>query len=85
MKRNRYLLCLLLAGLMLYYALPRISLEAPGVEGVFSIAWLALALLVVAGNLSAYLFTPRVSKIAKVEVNKALPKTGKKTRGYMKE
>lgn len=83
MKKNRYLLCLLLAGLMLYYALPRISLEASGIEGLFAISWLSLALLVVAGNLSAYLFTPRVSKIAKVEVKKALPKARKKTRGFM--
>ena len=58
-KKNRYLLYLLLCGVMLYYAIPRIPLESSGVDGVFAISWLALALLVIAGNLSAFLYTPK--------------------------
>ncbi|WP_042354804.1 hypothetical protein [Bacillus rubiinfantis] len=59
MKKNRYLLCLLLCGVMLYFAVPRLSIRAEGVEGVFTISWLLFALIVVAGNFSALLFAPK--------------------------
>lgn len=62
MKRNRYVLCLLIAAFMLYYALPKFSIFAQGLEGIFTISWLTLVLLVIAGNLSALLYTPKRQK-----------------------
>ncbi|MBS4215374.1 MULTISPECIES: hypothetical protein [Neobacillus] len=59
MKKNRYLLCILLAALMLYFAVPRLSVTAGGTQGIFSIAWLGFALMVIAGNLTALLYTPK--------------------------
>ncbi|MFS0615477.1 hypothetical protein [Lederbergia ruris] len=56
MRRYRYLLCLLLCAAMVYFALPKLSLADFGKEGMFSIAWLAFAFLVLAGNLTALLF-----------------------------
>ncbi|MCQ6278363.1 hypothetical protein [Bacillus sp. EB600] len=59
MQRNRYILCLLVCGLMLYYAVPRLHLSAPGVEGIFASAWLLFALFVIAGNLTGILYYPK--------------------------
>lgn len=56
---NRFLLCSLLCVAMLYFALPKLSPGAPGIEGAFAIAWLVFALIVLAGNLSALLFSPK--------------------------
>ena len=63
MNKNRYLLYLLLSGLMLYYTLPRLSFNATGKESLFAVAWLLLALFVIAGNLYAYLYTPKKRRI----------------------
>lgn len=57
-RKNRYMLCLLLAGVLLYYAVPRLNLYSGGAEGVFTIAWLLFALVVIAGNLTAMLYAP---------------------------
>ncbi|WP_026563327.1 hypothetical protein [Bacillus sp. UNC41MFS5] len=59
MKKNRYLLCLLLCGFLLYYGVPRLSIHAGGAEGIFSLAWLAFALMVIAGNLTGLLYSPK--------------------------
>ncbi|OIK08526.1 hypothetical protein BIV60_25920 [Bacillus sp. MUM 116] len=59
MKKNRYLLCLLLCGAMLYYAVPQLSVTAAGPKGIFSLAWLSLALMVIAGNLTGILYSPK--------------------------
>ncbi|WNS74577.1 hypothetical protein RRV45_16915 [Bacillus sp. DTU_2020_1000418_1_SI_GHA_SEK_038] len=59
MKKNRYLLCLLLCGFFLYFALPRLNIFSDGLEGIFAITWLAFALIVVAGNLTALLYSPK--------------------------
>ncbi|OLS41430.1 hypothetical protein [Bacillus sp. MRMR6] len=59
MKKNRYLLCLLLCGFMLYFAVPRLSINAEGLQGTFSLVWLAFALIVIAGNLTAILYSPK--------------------------
>nr|WP_066396732.1 hypothetical protein [Cytobacillus eiseniae] len=58
MNKNRYLLCLLVCGLLLYYAVPRLSIFSEGLEGIFAISWLAFALIVIAGNLTAMLYSP---------------------------
>ncbi|WP_456273763.1 hypothetical protein [Bacillus sp. AK031] len=63
MKKQRYIICLLLAGMMLYYAVPRMNVFAEGLPGLFAIGWLAFAAIVIAGNLSALLFTPQSEKI----------------------
>jgi hypothetical protein len=68
MNKNRYLLYLLLCGVMLYYALPRISFDSLGAEGLFSGAWLLFALFVIAGNLSAFLYTPKKQKATRAKV-----------------
>jgi hypothetical protein len=44
---------------MLYYAVPKLSIFADGLEGVFAIAWLSFALMVIAGNLTAMLYSPK--------------------------
>lgn len=59
MKKNRYLLCLLVGGLLLYFAVPRLNVLSEGVEGLFSISWLAFAIIVIAGNLTALLYAPK--------------------------
>lgn len=59
MKKNRYLLCLLVCGMLLYFAVPRLNIFSDGSEGLFAISWLALALFVMAGNLTALLYSPK--------------------------
>jgi hypothetical protein len=78
MHKNRYLLYLLVCGLMLYFAVPRMSFSA-GSDGLFAGAWLMLAFCVVAGNLSAFLYTPK-RKMAKREEGKTKP-ARERTRG----
>ncbi|WP_419393596.1 hypothetical protein [Cytobacillus praedii] len=73
MNKNRYLLCLLVCGLLLYYAAPRLDVFSEGLAGVFAISWLAFALIVIAGNLTALLYSPKN------------PAANIKTRGKMKE
>ncbi|NRD76103.1 hypothetical protein HPT25_01090 [Bacillus sp. BRMEA1] len=72
MKKNRYLLCLLLCGFMLYYAVPQLSVTAGGVQGAFSITWLVFALMVIAGNLTGLLYSPKkqVRKSKSQSINK---------------
>jgi hypothetical protein len=62
MNKNRYLLCLLASGMLLYYAVPRLSVSSTGAEGVFAITWLVFALVVIAGNLTGLLYTPGKQK-----------------------
>ncbi|MDT2045202.1 MULTISPECIES: hypothetical protein [Bacillaceae] len=59
LKRNRALLYLLLCGLMLYYVKPYIVISIDSLQGIFSLAWLGLALLVVGGNVSALLYAKK--------------------------
>ena len=59
MKTNRYLLCILLCGVLLYYGVPRLAPYDAGISGVFSITWLAFAIFVLAGNLTALLYAPK--------------------------
>ncbi|PLT31166.1 hypothetical protein [Peribacillus deserti] len=57
--KQRYLLCLLLCGVMLYYQVPRLDLNGDGLAGIYSGMWLLLALFVAAGNLSGILYSPK--------------------------
>lgn len=79
MKRNRYLLSLLASVFLLYYALPRLSFTAEGAKGTFSMAWIALAFFVVAGNLTGLLHHPKKQRM-KGAGNSA--RTGKKSRSF---
>ncbi|WP_312095595.1 hypothetical protein [Niallia sp.] len=74
MNKNRYLLCILLCGVLLYYGVPRLSPFSDGPEGIFSIAWVVFALMVVAGNLTALLYTPKKTKATKRSYNKVQKK-----------
>ncbi len=78
MNKNRYLLCLLICGLMLYYAVPRLSIQAGGEQGLFSAVWLAFMLMAVAGNLTAMLYAPRRA----ARTQKTLIADKKKIRSY---
>lgn len=44
---------------MLYYAVPKLSVTASGAQGVFSFVWLLFALMVIAGNLTGILYSPK--------------------------
>ncbi|MET3697280.1 hypothetical protein SAMN05877753_105182 [Bacillus oleivorans] len=57
--KNRYLLQLLLCGVMLYYAIPRLDVYASGAEGIFAISWVVFALLVLSGSLLGLLYSPK--------------------------
>lgn len=61
--KQRLLLCLLLCGVMLYYAVPRLSLETGGLESIFGGTWLLFALLAVAGNMTGILYSPKKQKV----------------------
>ncbi|MBM7692881.1 hypothetical protein JOC77_002312 [Peribacillus deserti] len=62
--KQRYLLCLLLCGVMLYYQVPRLALNGEGLISVYSGMWLILALCAAAGNLSGILYSPKKRKTA---------------------
>lgn len=62
--KQRLLLCLLLIGVMLYYAVPRLSLTGSGLERIFAASWLVFALFAAAGNLSGILYAPKKRKRA---------------------
>lgn len=57
---------------MLYFAVPRLSVFAEGLEGTFALTWLAFALIVIAGNLTAILYSPKraVKKRQQLRLNK---------------
>ncbi len=51
-----------MTGVLLYYAVPRLTVFAQGLEGWFSLSWLVLAMFVLAGNLAAVLYSPKKGK-----------------------
>ncbi|MFT9600857.1 hypothetical protein [Mesobacillus sp.] len=80
MKKNRYLLYLLLCGVMLYIAMPELNFQVGGKEALFAGSWLFLALLVFAGNLAAFLYTPK--KRARTASRKMEANPKRKSRVY---
>lgn len=62
MKRNRYILCLLLCAWMIYYAGPKLQVFQAGIEGTFAITWFLFALMVLAGNLTGLLYSVKPRK-----------------------
>jgi hypothetical protein len=81
MKRNRYLLCLLICLWMIYYAVPRLELSMHGAAGLFGVLWSTFAFMVLAGNLSALLFTP-ARKGTKGRGTRLRSKASRKIRSY---
>jgi|UPI0008263278 hypothetical protein len=49
---------------MVYYAVPRLSFQFNQIEGKFTLVWLGFSILVLAGNVSAMLYTPVARKTA---------------------
>lgn len=80
MNKNRYLFCLLACGVMLYYGVPQLSAYNAGEAGVFSVAWLLLAIFVIAGNLSAIMYAPK--KKVSSQVKLAKKQVQRKVRAY---
>ncbi|WP_445489489.1 hypothetical protein [Niallia sp. 03133] len=70
MSKNRYLICLLLCGVLLYYGVPRLEPYNSGLAGIFSICWLGFALMVIAGNLTAILYTPKNQHVRNKKISK---------------
>ncbi len=62
--KQRLFLCLLLCGVLLYYAVPRLSFQAGGAESVFAGSWLLFALFAIAGNLTGILYSPKKRKLS---------------------
>jgi hypothetical protein len=60
--RNRLILCLLICAVLLYYAVPRLTIHFTGLNGIFAFSWFLLALLVIGGNLVGILFTAKKQK-----------------------
>lgn len=60
---QRYILSILCALIMLYYAIPRLSFESVGLPKYFSIIWLLFALMAIGGNLGALLYSERKQKV----------------------
>ncbi|RFU65992.1 hypothetical protein [Peribacillus glennii] len=73
--RQRLLLCLLLIGVMLYYAVPRLSPAADGAEGLFAASWLVLAMFAAAGNLTGMLYAPKKRKKAGIRKGEQVRKS----------
>ncbi|WP_316570954.1 hypothetical protein [Neobacillus sp. YIM B06451] len=55
MAKNRYMLCFLVAIFLIYYGGPRLPLDFASTDGIFTLSWTILALLVVGGNLTGAL------------------------------
>jgi hypothetical protein len=72
--KQRLLLCLLLIGVMLYYAVPRLSLAGDGQESIFAASWLLFALFAAAGNLTGMLYAPKKRMKAGTEKKRQMPK-----------
>jgi len=67
-NRNRYLLYLLNCGVLLYFGLPHLQLHGTGLARLFAISWLIFLFFAFAGNLAAYLYTPRRYRKKAVQV-----------------
>ncbi|MDQ0245894.1 hypothetical protein J2S09_003472 [Bacillus fengqiuensis] len=77
--KNQTMLSLLLCGLMLYYAVPRLAVDVNSAQGVFSLSWLFLALLVAGGNLSSLLYKPKKT-VQQRQIAKYTPRQAEKKR-----
>jgi hypothetical protein len=59
---------------MLYFAAPRLFINVDSAQGIFSIAWLSFALIVIAGNLTGLLYSPK-RQVQKLQSERLKKKT----------
>lgn len=66
--KQRFLICLLLAGILFSYGLQYLPLGEGGVAGWFALCWVAFACIVLISNLLAWVhsFVPRRERAEKV-------------------
>ncbi len=76
--KQRYILSIVCALMMLYYAIPKLHFNTSGLPKYFSVAWLLFALIAIGGNLGELLFTERKQKVV-VDFTKT---EQKRMRGY---
>lgn len=65
---------------MLYYGVPELSAYNAGTAGIYSVAWLVLAVFVIAGNLSAIMYAPKKRRVTEVKLSKK--QVRRKVRAY---
>lgn len=53
--KQRFFICLLLAGVLISYGIQYLPLGESGVSGWFAISWLVFAIVVLLGNLFAWM------------------------------
>lgn len=82
--KNRLLLCLLICGVLMYYAVPRLTVHFSGIDGIFAAAWFGLALLVIGGNLAGFLYAAKKQKKQRKLGFRRL-KTSSKERRYLSQ
>lgn len=61
--KQRCILSIICALMMLYYAMPKLHFEAAGLPKYFSVAWLLFAMLAIGGNLGELLFSEQKQKV----------------------
>ncbi|MBM6617473.1 hypothetical protein [Bacillus suaedaesalsae] len=69
--RNRLILCLLICAVMLYYAVPRLTIHFSGIDGVFAFSWFLLAFFVIGGNLAGFLYSEKKKKKIQLRLERA--------------
>ncbi|MGM9926693.1 MAG: hypothetical protein ACI35P_01970 [Bacillus sp. (in: firmicutes)] len=73
--QQRLLFCLLVIGIMLYYAVPQLNFYGTIEERIFAVAWLFFAVCTVGGNISAVLYgSSKKRHVQKVKKNGQLRK-----------
>jgi len=65
---------------MLYYGVPELSAYNAGTAGIYSVAWLVLAVFVIAGNLSAIMYAPKKRRVTEAKLSKK--QVRRKVRAY---
>lgn len=81
--KQRLLLSLLLAMALVYFALPQLPLGVDGLGGIFAIAWLVFALMVIGGNLYGLLYMKKPANDPK-PLPVASKKSARNVRRYSK-
>jgi hypothetical protein len=83
--KQRYLLSLLCAIAMLYYALPQLPFTNGNgsLQQLFAFSWFAFAVIVIGGNLSAILYMKEHQRVNRKERNKGKRESSRrKIRAY---
>jgi uncharacterized protein HemX len=60
--KHRLFLCLLICIALIYFAVPKINVFAPGKEGMFAVLWLVLAVFAVGGNVTGLIYGSKKQK-----------------------